>query len=152
MADSRNIQSLFVTKLYRAELPRAASLNAALASTCLSIADEDKAGRRWAKEHGYKGYTSYASLDDLPTRASVFAELVAHLNGHARGFAKALDYELGRRRIVLDSLWINVMDKGAVHTPHIGEPLLPASHLCFLSRPIMFIDRSFAPLVSVSAD
>ncbi|HEY5339369.1 MAG TPA: TIGR02466 family protein, partial [Rhizomicrobium sp.] len=28
-------------------------------------------------------------------------------------------YELGRRRIVLDSLWINVMDQGGVHAAHI---------------------------------
>jgi uncharacterized protein (TIGR02466 family) len=119
MADSRNIQSLFVTKLYRAELPRAASLNDALAKTCLSIAAEDGAGRRWSREHGYKGYTSYASLDDLPTRASVFAELVTHLNSHARRFAKTLDYDLNGKKLVLDSIWINVMDQGGVHAAHI---------------------------------
>jgi uncharacterized protein (TIGR02466 family) len=119
MTDSRNIQSLFVTKLYRAELPRAASLNDALAKTCLSIAAEDGAGRRWSREHGYKGYTSYASLDDLPTRASVFAELVTHLNSHARRFAKTLDYDLNGKKLVLDSIWINVMDQGGVHAAHI---------------------------------
>jgi uncharacterized protein (TIGR02466 family) len=119
MADSRNLQSLFVTRLYRAELPRATSLNDALAKTCLSIAAEDRAGQRWAKEHGYTGYTSYASLDDLATRASVFAELVAILDRHVRSFAKSLDYETNGKRLMLDSLWINVMDKGGVHAAHI---------------------------------
>jgi uncharacterized protein (TIGR02466 family) len=119
MADSGNIQSLFVTRLYRAELARIGALNDALAKTCLSIAAEDRAGQRWSREHGYKGYTSYASLDDLPARASVFAELIAHLNPHVRHFAKTLDYELDGKRFVLDSIWINVMDQGAVHAAHI---------------------------------
>jgi uncharacterized protein (TIGR02466 family) len=119
MADSHNVQSLFVTKLYRAELARAGSLNAALAKTCLSIATEDRAGRRWAKENVYRGYTSYASLDDLPTRASVFAELVEQLDDHVRQFAKSLDYDVNSKRLVLDSLWINVMDAGGLHSAHI---------------------------------
>jgi len=118
MADSRNIETLFVSSLYRAQIS-ARGLNAALAKTCLAIAAEDKAGQRWAKAHGYKGYTSYASLDDLPTRASVFDELVKHIDSHVRGFAKALDFALGGKSLVLDSLWINVMDRGGVHAAHI---------------------------------
>jgi len=115
------IESLFVTKLYRARLARslARALNAELARTCLAIAREDRAGRRWCKAHGYKGYTSYASLDDLTLRASVFADLAKHLDNHARAFARTLDWDFGRRRLALDSLWINVMDLGSAHTGHI---------------------------------
>jgi uncharacterized protein (TIGR02466 family) len=119
MADSSNIQSLFVTNLYRAELARIGSLNDALAKTCLSIAVEDRAGQRWSREHGYKGYTSYASLDDLPARASVFSELTGHINPHVRGFARTLDFETNGKRILLDSIWINVMEQGGVHSAHI---------------------------------
>ena len=119
MTDSRNIQSLFVSKLYRADLPRIGALNEALAKTCLSIAAEDRAGQRWSREHGYKGYTSYASLNDLPTRASVFAELATHLNTHVRRFGKSLDYEMNGKRLILDSIWINVMEQGGVHGAHI---------------------------------
>lgn len=108
------IENLFVTKLYRAELD--ARLNADLAKTCLGLAAEDRAGQRWAREHGYEGYTSYASLDDLTTRASVFAELERAIAGHVRGFARALDYDA---KLKLDSLWMNVMPKGGVHTAHI---------------------------------
>jgi uncharacterized protein (TIGR02466 family) len=118
MADSRNIETLFVTALYRAQIA-AGGLNAALAQTCLAIAAEDRAGQRWAKTHGYKGYTSYASLDDLPRRASVFDELVKHIDKHVRTFGKTLDFELGGRTLALDSLWINVMDRGAIHAAHI---------------------------------
>jgi len=109
------IESLFVTKLYRAELPR--GINASLAKTSLAISREDKAGRRWAKEHGYRGYTSYASLNDLLLRATVFAELQRLIATHVRSFAKALDFE--QPRLALDSLWINVMPAGGVHAAHI---------------------------------
>ena len=108
---------LFATRLYRAKL--AATRNSVLAKTCLSIAAEDKAGQRWAKSHGYGGYTSYASLNDLITRASVFAELERDIAKHVAIFARALQFDLGARKLKLDSLWINVMNKGAVHAPHI---------------------------------
>lgn len=109
------IDSLFATQLYRARVPAPAGL----AETCLGIAAEDRAGRRWAKEHGYGGYTSYASLDDLTARASVFADLERAVAGHVGRFARAAQFELGGRRLALDSLWINVMTKGAIHAPHI---------------------------------
>lgn len=118
MADSGNIESLFVSPLYRVQIA-ARGLNAALAKTCLALAAEDKAGQRWAKAHGYKGYTSYASLDDLPRRASVFGELAERLDRHVRDFARALDYEMGGRKLELDSLWVNVMDRGSIHSAHI---------------------------------
>ncbi|HJW42491.1 MAG TPA: TIGR02466 family protein, partial [Rhizomicrobium sp.] len=83
----------------------------------LAIARDDLAGRRWAKAHGYRGYTSYASLDDLPTRAPEIAELQARLDRHVRSFARELQF--ARTRLTLDSIWINVMEAGAVHSAHI---------------------------------
>ena len=112
-----HIETLFATRLYRAELGRAG--NAELAHTCLSIARDDAAGRRWCKAHGYRGYTSYASLDDLPVRAPVFAALAKQLVLHAGKFARVLDWDLRGAKLMLDSLWINVMEKGSVHTGHI---------------------------------
>jgi uncharacterized protein (TIGR02466 family) len=108
-------QSLFVTRLYRAALAPPRDLEA----TCLAIAAEDKAGQRWSRQHGYGGYTSYASLNDLPLRASIFAELDAAIVKHVAGFTRELQFDLGGHKLKLDSLWINVMQKGAVHTPHI---------------------------------
>ncbi len=55
--------SFFATRIYQAKLP--VSANAALTKVCLATARDDLAGRRWAKAHSYRGYTSYASLDDL---------------------------------------------------------------------------------------
>jgi len=106
-------ETLFPTSLYRANFRPMAGIE----KTCLSIAAEDKAGQRWSRTHGYGGYTSYASLDDLTRRASIFADLEKTLDGHVAGFARGLRFE--KKRLKLDSIWINVMEKGAVHTPHI---------------------------------
>jgi uncharacterized protein (TIGR02466 family) len=113
------IRSLFVTKLYRARLEGAALLNRELAAACRSIAKEDNAGRRWSREQGYKGYTSYASLDDLPTRNPSFAALKKHIDKHANLFARALHLDLDGAKLALDSIWINVLEPGGVHTGHI---------------------------------
>ena len=110
-------QTLFATRLYQARL--SSSRNAALEKSCLGLAAEDKAGRRWAREHGYGGYTSYASLNDLTRRASVFAELETDIAAHVALFARDLEFDLGGKRLKLDSLWVNVMEKGAIHGPHI---------------------------------
>lgn len=109
----------FATQIYRAQLNRTAALNADLKKVCLGIADEDIAGRRWAKEHGYRGYTSYASLNDLPERAPEFADLKKQIDRHVAAFARKLDFDLRGQRLKLDSLWINVMPEGGVHTGHI---------------------------------
>ena len=69
--------------------------------------------------HGYGGYTSYASLNDLTARASIFADLERAIARHVAAFARELQFDLGGRKLKLDSLWINVMNKGAVHAPHI---------------------------------
>ena len=82
-------RSLFVTRLYEAPLGGPASLNAELEEACRMLEAEDRAGHAWAKAHAYKGYTSYASLDDLPRRATAFAELKKRLDRHAAAFAQA---------------------------------------------------------------
>lgn len=113
------IKSLFVTKLYRASLDDAKALNADLLKSCNAIAAEDFAGQAWSKEKGYKGYTSYASLNDLPHRDPTFALLKKTLDKHAGAFAQALHLDLGARKLKLDSIWINVLAPGGVHTGHI---------------------------------
>lgn len=111
-------RSLFATRFYEAALP-ASGLVAELEEACLALADEDTAGRRWSRDHGYRGYTSYASLNDLPTRDPRFAELVRHLNRHVAAFAAECAFDLGGRRLRLDSLWVNVLKPGGTHSGHI---------------------------------
>ncbi|HWA70337.1 MAG TPA: TIGR02466 family protein [Rhizomicrobium sp.] len=106
---------LFPTSLYRGRIAVAQGLE----QTCLGLAGEDVAGQRWSKKHGYGGYTSYASLNDLTRRASIIAELEQRIARQVAAFARELQFDLGGRKLTLDSLWLNVMEKGAIHAPHI---------------------------------
>jgi uncharacterized protein (TIGR02466 family) len=111
-------RSLFATRFYEAVLD-AEPLVAELDDACRSLAEEDQAGRRWSKAQGYRGYTSYASLNDLPSRDPRFADLVRLLNRHVAAFAQECALDLGARRLKLDSLWVNVLKPGGAHSGHI---------------------------------
>jgi uncharacterized protein (TIGR02466 family) len=116
------LRTLFPTPIYEASLAGErgfAEFNAELAEACRMLAAEDRAGRAWCKANGYGGYTSYASLNDLPQRVSVFEVLKKKLDRHAAAFAGALQFDLGRGRLRLDSLWVNILKPGAAHTGHI---------------------------------
>ncbi len=62
------IDSLFVTRLYCAALSELGKPidPEELETSCWAIAEEDEAGQKWCDDNGYPGYTSYASLTDLP--------------------------------------------------------------------------------------
>jgi uncharacterized protein (TIGR02466 family) len=111
-------RELFATQFYEGSLDDAALL-AELDHACRELASEDSAGQAWCAEHGYRGYTSYASLNDLPRRDPRFGDLVRHLNRHVAAFAKDCGFELGGRRLKLDSLWVNLLEPGGVHSGHI---------------------------------
>ena len=111
------IRSLFVTRLYEAMIDNDA-LVAELDHSVRMLAEEDRAGRSWSKAHGYRGYTSYASLNDLPARDPAFADLVKLLNGHVGRFAEASHMDLASK-LRLDSLWVNLLKPGGNHSGHI---------------------------------
>ena len=110
---------LFVTEIYKAALDNARALNADIEQTTKMLAKEDKAGRAWCKEHGYQGYTSYSSLDDLIQRATCFDDLVRAIRPHAEKFASALQMDLGGKKLKLDNIWVNVLEPGGSHSGHI---------------------------------
>ncbi len=113
-----SVRSLFPTLFYEDALGDEAFV-AELQEACLDLSREDRAGVRWSKEHGYRGYTSYASLDDLPIRDPRFADLKRLLDRHVARFAEACGFQLGGKRLKLDSLWINVLKPGGAHSGHI---------------------------------
>ena len=117
------IRPLFATPVYEASLASGRGFDdlfSHLEDACLSLAEEDEAGRAWCKEKAYGGYTSYASLNDLPQRFSVFDDLRRQLDRHAAAFAEAAAFDLGPRgKLKLDSLWVNVLKPGAGHSGHI---------------------------------
>ncbi len=116
-----DIRSLFATRLYHARLSdHAPKIDAdELETSCLTIADDDEAGQDWCEDNAFPGYTSYASLTDLPWRFPIFKDLVKVLDKHVAAFAKDLAFDLGDRKLKLDSLWINILPEGGIHTAHI---------------------------------
>lgn len=108
---------LFATHLYEAEIADADLLRD-LSHSIRTLAEDDAAGRRWSREHRYPGYTSYASLNDLPKRDPVIAALSRHLTRHAAAFAKESAFDTPRK-LRLDSLWVNLLRGGGQHSGHI---------------------------------
>ena len=113
------LENLFVTKLYRAEIEAPEGFVGELEQACRSLAVDDAAGIRWCAKHDYPGYTSYASLNDLPWRFPVFKALSKHLDRHVAAFARELAFDLAGRKLTLDSLWVNVLPESGFHAAHI---------------------------------
>ncbi len=111
------VRTLFATKLYEADLG-SPELLADLARSIRGLAADDSAGRRWSRDHHYPGYTSYASLNDLPKRDPAFGDLARILARHATAFAKDCAFDLPRKPR-LDSLWANLLKAGGQHSGHI---------------------------------
>lgn len=115
------IQSLFATRLYRAKLSEfgPAVDTDELETSCYVIAGDDEAGRIWSEQNGYPGYTSHASLTDLPWRFPIFADIVSALDLHVAAFARDLQFDLGGGKLMLEDLWINILPEGGTHGAHI---------------------------------
>ena len=111
------MRDLFVTRLSEVNLGDEAHLED-LAKSIRALAHDDLAGQRWSREHHYAGYTSYASLDDLPKRDPAFGDLARLLTRHAAAFAKESGFDL-ERKPRLDSLWVNLLKSGGHHSGHI---------------------------------
>ncbi len=117
-----DIASLFVTRLYRAGLNDLAKKKVdydELRITCETIAEDDEAGQEWCEANGYPGYTSYASLNDLPWRMPIFGDLEKALDRHVAAFCTDLGFDLGDRKLKCNSLWINILPEGGTHASHI---------------------------------
>jgi len=130
------IESLFATRLYRAALsdfvPKIDT--AELQSSCVVIAEDDEAGQEWCERNDFPGYTSYSSLADLPWRFPIFKDLVETLDQHVAAFAQDLHFDLGDKQLKLDSLWINILPEGGIHTAHI-HPHSVISGTTYVSMP-----------------
>ncbi|MBV7380532.1 TIGR02466 family protein [Maritimibacter dapengensis] len=133
MAD---IKSLFVTRLYHAKLSDLGDPidPDELEASCYSIAEDDEAGQDWCEREGYPGYTSYASLTDLPWRFPVFAQIKEALDKHVAAFADELDFDLGDGHLELEDLWINILPEGGTHSSHL-HPHSVISGTTYVSMP-----------------
>ncbi|MGR3291748.1 MAG: TIGR02466 family protein [Paracoccaceae bacterium] len=115
------ISSHFVTRLYRAHLSEfGRAIDAAeLENSCLVIAGDDEAGQDWCEQNDFVGYTSYASLTDLPWRFPIFKDLVKVLDKHVAAFVKDVGFDLDGKKVTLEDIWINILPEGGIHTSHI---------------------------------
>ncbi len=112
---SMTSRPLFVTNLYQAEIA-APTLLDELGHSIRTLSVDDRAGVGWSRDNHYAGYTSYASLDDLPRRDPVIGDLAKLLAKHAVAFAKNQAWD---RKPKLDSLWVNLLNGGGHHSAHI---------------------------------
>lgn len=130
-----NIESLFVTRLYRAALSEHGVISAdELEASCFAIATDDEAGQQWCDDNDFPGYTSYASLSDLPWRFPIFADLVKNLDAHVAAFAEDAQFDLDGRELKLEDIWINILPEGGIHTSHI-HPHSVISGTTYVSMP-----------------
>jgi uncharacterized protein (TIGR02466 family) len=148
----KNIRSLFPTLVYRAEALGVLRLNAEIEVAALALAQDDRAGQRWCEQHGYPGYTSYGSHNDLSWRMPPFKTLEKLLTKHANEFAKALNWDLRGGRLLCDSLWVNVMPEGGHHTGHIHRnSVISGTYYVKVPKgacPIMFEDPRLAMMMA----
>jgi uncharacterized protein (TIGR02466 family) len=131
------MKTLFPTLIHQARPVADDALktfNAELEAAIWMLADGDEAGQDWCEANGYPGYTSYASLNDLPKRAGAFAALKKRLDPEAALFAEAVGWDMAGRRLRLDSYWVNVLEPGGIHSGHI-HPLSVISGTYYVTIP-----------------
>lgn len=115
-------RSYFATQIHECQIvdpAKDAEFIEDLIDGVVMLAEGDEAGQQWCEEQGYLGYTSYASLNDLPQRISAFGKLEKRLVKAANAYAKELGFELGSHKLSMNSFWVNVLDPGAGHSGHI---------------------------------
>lgn len=109
---------LFATRIEDTKLGSDA-LREGLERCAWLLEEEDAAGNAWCDAEGYDGYTSYASLDDLPERFPEFAELKKHLDKAAAKFARDHHWDMEGLSLSLDAIWVNILGEGGHHSGHI---------------------------------
>tara|TARA_R110000787_G_scaffold44093_8_gene108012 strand:- start:1652 stop:2266 length:615 start_codon:yes stop_codon:yes gene_type:complete len=112
------LQTLFPTLIRHAAIGDD-TLRASLEKVCWLLEDEDEAGNDWCDSEGYDGYTSYASLDDLPERFPEIAELKAFLDSEAGAYARDLHWDMQDQVLELNGLWVNILGESGSHSGHI---------------------------------
>ena len=127
---------LFPTQIYCTRNSSASStgLRERLVRESLVFKEIDEIGKNWSKKNYLSGYTSYASITDLPFRSSNFEVLKRFIDREVKKFAKILDLDLGKGKLIMHECWVNVMGKNCQHAYHL-HPLSTISGTYFLQTP-----------------
>lgn len=132
-------RALFPTLVYASRLAAtataaSAALNRQLLRECLQLRHDDGAGRAWSARNYPGGYTSYQTQCRLQNISPTFALLERRLNVHVQRFARALDFDLRGRKLVMTDCWANIMRRRVVHSLHL-HPLASISGTYYLRTP-----------------
>ncbi len=129
------LRTLFPTQVYAAPLTRSTTvLNRRLLRECLQLRHDDRAGRAWSVRNYSGGYTSYNSRSRMQQVSPTFAELERRVDLHVRRHARALDFDLRGRRLVMTDCWVNIMRRHGVHGLHL-HPLATLSGTYYVRAP-----------------
>lgn len=134
MAINKLFPSFVSVSKLKPSSPQLKKLNQELLQEIMKLSEIDEAGIRWSRKNYMGGYTSYGSMDQLDQFSSTFMDLRKTIDVHAMQFAKSLEMDLGRKKLVMTSLWANVMPPGVVHTMHI-HPLSTISGTYYVQTP-----------------
>ncbi len=136
------LRKLFATSIYAAPLKsgKPGAFNQQLADEIAGLMLADATGQDWSARNYPGGYTSYASHCKLHLISPLFAGLERAIRPHALRYAKALDYEMRGRRLVMTDCWANVMPLQVMHGSHL-HPLSFISGTYYVQTP-----RGSAPI------
>lgn len=131
-----SVRAVFPTLVYDANLQRAGgtAFNRQLLRECAQYRADDAAGRAWSDERYHGGYTSYGSLNRMHRLSPTFALLERRLQRHVQAFARALEFDLEQRDLVMTDCWVNVMPRGVTHGLHL-HPLSTISGTYYVRTP-----------------
>jgi uncharacterized protein (TIGR02466 family) len=110
------------------------ALNRDLLRESYAFRELDSAGRAWSVKNYFSGYTSYGSLCDLPDRSPTFGRLKRGLDRLVASYSRALDLDLGKKKLEMSACWINIMGKGCYHASHL-HPLSTVSGTYYVRVP-----------------
>lgn len=125
---------VFPSFIYTGKLSAASRLNRALGREIEQLEAADDYGREWSRTHYIGGYSSYSSMANLHLTSPHFGELQDLLAPHVARFAKALNWDLRRRRLSMTTCWANSMGQGTHHTLHL-HPMSVISGVYYVNLP-----------------
>jgi uncharacterized protein (TIGR02466 family) len=131
-----SIQSFFPTQLWISQAPPSLrkNLNSRLNREARALEKMDEEGLRWSKKNYRNGYTSYASVTNLPYRSTSFQQLKKWIDSEVKKFSRQLEIDLMKGQLEMTTCWVNIMRQNCSHAFHL-HPLSVISGTYYLEIP-----------------
>lgn len=129
------VTGCFSTQILQQNLgPKAKKLIWDLILESNKLSQVDREGLAWSKDNYLRGYTSYASMDQLYVFSSTFKDLQKLIDSKLSGFLKATHLDLKPKDLFMSKMWVNVMGADCTHPAHI-HPFSVISGTFYLAVP-----------------